>query len=186
MLKKMIPLILTVLLALSIAGCTNTPAESTPTGTPDSSAPAGSGTAGSAGEAVAELELQFGDSDPFIIHLYENDTAAKIAEYVGTAAWQLPIYHYDDYEGWEVMQYYDVPSRYEIPSNPETVTEEAAGTVYYSEPNRLILFYQDAEISGEYTPVGYIDYSEELLDAVENNLVVPGWSNKLIHISTGE
>ena len=55
MLKKMIPLILTVLLALSIAGCTNTPAESTPTGTPDSSAPAGSGTAGSAGEAVAEV-----------------------------------------------------------------------------------------------------------------------------------
>ena len=34
--------------------------------------------------------------------------------------------------------------------------------------------------------MGYIDYSEELLDAVENNPVVPGWSNKLIHISTGE
>jgi len=97
----------------------------------------------------------------------------------------LPIYHYDDYENWEVIQYYDIPSRYEIPSNPETIIEEAAGTVYYSEPNRIILFYGDAEVAGEYTPVGYFDNTEEFLSAVENNPVLEGWGNKIILISDG-
>ncbi len=54
--------------------------------------------------------------------------AAAIARHVGTSDWRLPIYHYDDFENWEVMQYYDIPSRYEIPSAPEQVTEEKAGT----------------------------------------------------------
>lgn len=133
-----------------------------------------------------ELNVQFGDSETFTMHLYNNDTATKIAEHVGTAAWRLPIYHYDDYENWEVMQYYDIPSRYEIPSNPEAITSEKAGTVYYSEPNRIVLFYQDAEISSEYTPVGYIDYTQDFVDAVVNNPVVEGWGNKLVHISMGD
>ena len=65
---------------------------------------------------TTELEVCFGDDGaPFILHLYDNDTAAAIARHVGTANWRLPIYHYDDYDNWEVMQYYDVPSRYEIP-----------------------------------------------------------------------
>lgn len=36
---------------------------------------------------------------------------------------------------------------------PESITEESAGMVYYSEPNRIIFFYQDAEVAAEYTPV---------------------------------
>lgn len=98
----------------------------------------------------------------------------------------MPIYNYEGYENWEVMQYYDIPSRYEIPSNPETVTEEAAGTVYYSEPNRIVLFYGDGEVTGEYTPVGYFDNTEEFRSAVENNPVLEGWGNKIVHISDGE
>lgn len=134
-----------------------------------------------------ELVVQFGDDGAsFTMHLYDNDTAAAIARHVGTADWRLPIYHYDDYENWEVMQYYDIPSRYEIPSNPESVTSERAGTVYYSEPNRIVLFYQDAEVSGEYTPVGYFDYTEEFVTAVEENPVLEGWGNKIVRISDGE
>lgn len=128
------------------------------------------------------LTLQFGGGESFTINMYDNDTANKIAEYVGTAAWQLPIYHYDDYDGWESFQYYDIPSRYDIPDGSQSVTSEKAGTVYYSHPNRIILFYQDANISTEYTPVGYIDFSQDLVDAVENNPVVEGWGNKLIFI----
>jgi len=120
------------------------------------------------------------------MHLYENDTAAAIVRHVGTADWRLPIYHYDDYEGWEVMQYYDIPSRYEIPSNAESITSEAAGTVYYSEPNRIVLFFHEAEITGEYTPVGYFDYTDEFVAAVENNPVLEGWGNKIVRISSGE
>lgn len=138
-------------------------------------------------QTVTELEVCFGDEGkPFSMHLYDNDTAAAIARHVGASDWRLPIYHYDDYENWEVMQYYDIPSRYEIPSAPEQVTEEKAGAVYYSEPNRIILFYQDAEVSAEYTPVGYFDYTDEFLKAVQDNPVLEGWGNKIVLISDGE
>ncbi len=133
---------------------------------------------------ATELSVCFGDKGKtFTLHLYDNDTAAAIARHVGTADWRLPIYHYDDYDNWEVMQYYDIPSRYESPSNPETVTSEKAGDVYYSTPNRIILFYGDAEVSGEYTKVGYFDFTEEFKSAVENNPVLEGWGNKIVLIS---
>lgn len=136
---------------------------------------------------VTELVVRFGDAgDPFIMHLYDNDTAEAIARHVGTADWRLPIYNYEGYENWEVMQYYDVPSRYEIPSNSETITEETAGTVYYSEPNRVVLFYGDAEVTSEYTPVGYFDDTEEFRSAVEDNPVLEGWGNKIVQISGGK
>jgi len=87
-----------------------------------------------AGDEAVTLYVQFGDNgESFPLHLHENDTAAAIARHVGTADWRLPIYHYDDYENWEVMQYYDIPSRYEIPFATESIETEAAGTVYYSE-----------------------------------------------------
>lgn len=134
-----------------------------------------------------ELLVTFGDSgNSFTMHLYENNTAQAVAGHVGTADWRLPIYNYDNYEGWEYFQYYDIPSRYEIPSNPEIITSAKAGEVYYSEPNRIILFYQDAEISEEYTPIGYIDSSEKFVEAVEENPVLEGWGNKIVLISDGE
>ncbi len=136
------------------------------------------------GTTASELYVRFGDSgSPFTLHLYDNDTAAAIAGHVGSADWRLPIYHYDDYENWEIMQYYDIPGRYEIPSNPESVTAEQAGSVYYSEPNRIVLFFGDAQLSGEYTLVGYFDVTDEFVSAVENNPVVPGWNNKMVLIS---
>lgn len=134
-------------------------------------------------ESAGELSVQFGDNgEAFTLHLYDNDTARAIARHVGTAEWRLPIYHYDDYEGCEYMQYYDIPSRYEIPSLPETVTSVKAGEVYYSDPNRIVLFYQDAEIQGEYSRVGYFDASEAFVSAVENNPVLQGWGNKIVVI----
>lgn len=146
-----------------------------------------SGDVQSESSAATELYVRFGDEgEVFTLHLYENETAAAIAGHVGTADWRLPIYHYDDYENWEVMQYYDIPSRYEIPGNPESIASEQAGTVYYSDPNRIILFYQDAEVPGDYTPVGYFDVSEEFVSAVEENPVLEGWGNKIVQISASE
>ncbi|MCM1386893.1 MAG: cyclophilin-like fold protein [Bacillus sp. (in: Bacteria)] len=136
---------------------------------------------------TSTLTARFGyEGEAFTLHLYDNDTAAAIAKHVGSSDWNLPIYHYDDFDNWEVMQYYDIPNRYEIPSAAKEVTAEKAGEVYYSEPNRIILFYQDAEVSAEYTPVGYFDNSAEFVDAVENNPVLEGWGNKIISISPGE
>ncbi|MCM1262591.1 MAG: cyclophilin-like fold protein [Butyrivibrio sp.] len=138
-------------------------------------------------EQAAELTAQFGyGGKSFTLYLYDNDTAAAIARHVGSSDWNLPIYHYDDFDNWEVMQYYDIPSRYEIPSAAEEITSEKAGEVYYSEPNRIILFYHDAEVSAEYTPVGYFDATDEFIEAVENNPVLEGWGNKIISIGIAE
>lgn len=133
---------------------------------------------------VSELEVRFGrEGTPFTLHLYDNDTARAISRYVGTSDWNLPIYHYDDYEHYEVMQYYDIPNRYQIPSHPELITSQKAGEVYYSEPNRIVLFYQDADVQGEYTRLGYFDATGAFVSAVEDNPVVEGWSNKIVSIS---
>ncbi len=134
---------------------------------------------------ASSLEVCFGnDGTPFTLHLYDNETAAAIARHVGTSDWRLPIYHYDDYDNWEVMQYYDIPSRYDIPSSPETITSEKAGEVYYSAPNRIVLFYGDAEVTNEYTKVGYFDFTEEFQSAVKDNPVLTGWGNKIVLINS--
>lgn len=134
--------------------------------------------------AGAELEVRFGDSgEPFRMQMEDNETAAAIARYVGTSDWRLPIYERDDNADYDVMQYYDIPGRYEIPSDPETVTEEKAGEVYYSDPNRIVLFYHDAEITGEYTKIGTFDATEEFVNAVEENPVLEGWGNKIVQIA---
>lgn len=131
-----------------------------------------------------ELEVRFGDDgEPFTMHLEENETAAAIARYVGTSDWRLPIYERDDDADYDVMQYYDISSRYDIPSNPETVTSEKAGDVYYSDPNRIVLFYHDAEITGEYTKIGTFDATDTFVAAVEENPVLEGWGNKIVQIA---
>lgn len=186
--KKIMVLFIAALLTMSFAGCSNKSAESKLNTTARSNNGNTDDSNTESGEdevsELPDLEVRFGkESEPFTLHLYDNDTAAEIAKDIGSADWNLPIYHYDDYENYEVMQYYDIPSRYKIPSNPEKVTSEKAGEVYYSHPNRIILFYQDAEVTGEYTKVGYIDYSDELFDAVEDNPVIEGWGNKIVSIS---
>lgn len=131
-----------------------------------------------------ELIVRFGDDgDPFTMVLENNSTAQAIAGYVGTTDWRLPIYSYDESD---VMQYYDIPSRYEIPDNSETVTEAHAGDVFYSDPNRIVLYYHDAEISEEYTKIGTFEATDNFIDAVENNPVLEGWGNKIVRISDGE
>lgn len=131
-----------------------------------------------------QLELRFGaEGEPFTMKLLDNDTAAAIGGYVGAQDWNLPIYHFDDFENYEVMQYYDIPSRYEIPSQAERVTSQKKGDVYYSQPNRIVLFYQDAQVSGEFTKIGEIEDTTNLKEAVENNPVQEGWGNKIISIT---
>lgn len=181
--KRFLPLLLSVMLALVLTACSEKAGEpvdeTSQAVTEDSSE--------SQNDSASTLTVHFGHGgDPFDLYLEDNDTAAAIARHVGTADWNLPIYHYDDYEGWEVFQYYDIPSRYEIPSNAGAVTAEKAGDVYYSEPNRIVLFYHDGEISGEYTLVGHFDATEEFISAVENNPVLEGWGNKIVQISAGE
>lgn len=192
--KKILIALSFVLFAVAMTGCANSSSsnhstnEFVPYQTQTSAQNEENDSAESTAETVTDnntssLYVVFGDSQKFELHLNGSETANAIAYYVGTEDWRLPIYHFDDYENWEIMQYYDIPSRYEIPSNPEQITEEKAGTVYYSEPNRVILYFGDGQVSAEYTPIGYIDYSDELVKAVEENPEVEGWGNKIVYIS---
>lgn len=133
---------------------------------------------------LEDIYVSFGGGgQSYAMHPYDNDTAAELIRNISTSGINLPIYHYEGYEGDDVFQYYDIPSRFEISSAPETITEEKAGEIYYSEPNRLILFFGDAQIEGEYTKVGYIDDSEQFRNDVKNNPVVEGWGNLIIRVS---
>ena len=182
--KLLLSLLAAALLALPLTACGPEAGESAPSEAPSQAVETTPAALSEAGGATT-LTVRFGNSAPFTMYLEDNDTAAAIAHHVGTADWRLPIYHYDDYEGWESFQYYDIPSRYEIPSNAQIVTTEKAGEVYYSDPNRIVLFYHDGEISGEYTLVGRFEVTEEFTSAVENNPVLEGWGNKIVNISPG-
>lgn len=194
--KKLFTLMLVALLMMSFAGCGNKNGE-TKSNTVNSSSTNESKTLNSNSTnesntesrveergALPDLKVRFGpNGNGFTLKLYKNDTAAQIVKYVGEADWNLPIYHFNDFENYEVMQYYDIPSRYNITSHPEKVTSEKAGELYYSAPNRIILFYQDAKVTGEFTKIGYLENTDGLKEAVEKNPVVEGWSNKIISIS---
>lgn len=179
--KKQLPIMLSLVLVLSImlTGCgasgePSEPAVSTPSDEEDNDIP-------NAGTSV--LVAYFGNNGPFVMHLEDNATAAAIAGYVGTAEWNLPVYSYDESD---VMEYYDIPSRYEIPDDSVQVTEAHAGDVFYSDPNRIILYYHDAPIDEAYTKIGTFDATEEFVSAVENNPVLEGWGNQIISIRAGE
>ena len=192
--KKQLIGIVGLLLTFSIAmtGCSSSSGSTESSSSEDSNRVSSSQTASQSSEEddnipssnATELTVQFGDNgDSFVMHLEDNSTAAAIAGYVGTSDWRLPVYSYDESD---VMEYYDVPSRYEIPDNSETVTEAHAGDVFYSDPNRIVLYYHDAEINEQYTRIGTFDATEEFVAAVENNPVLEGWGNQIVVISEGE
>ena len=192
--KKQLIGIVGLLLTFSIAmtGCSSSSGSTESSSSEDSNRVSSSQTASQSSEEddnvpssnATELTVQFGDSgDSFVMHLEDNSTVAAIAGYVGTTEWRLPVYSYDESD---VMEYYDIPSRYEIPDNSETVTEAHAGDVFYSDPNRIVLYYHDAEINEQYTRIGTFDATEEFVDAVENNPVLEGWGNQIVVISDGE
>lgn len=86
----------------------------------------------------------------------------------------------------DVMEYCDVPNRYEIPDNSEAVTEAHAGKVYYCAPNCIVLYYHDAQINETYTQIGTFEATEEFVSAVESNPALEGWENQIVMISDGE
>ena len=138
----------------------------------------------SAGAAsLPDLFIAFGYSGkPYRLQLEDNETALTIARYVGARSWNLPISGYKGFKNDDVMNYYDIPSHYTIPSKPETVTSQKAGEVYYSKPNRLLLFYHDANVKGEFTKVGQFDATDDFIEAVEKNPVLDGWGVMIINV----
>lgn len=133
------------------------------------------------------MTMQFGYDGPiYMVELEDNDTAATLADYAARGEYNLPIYTYENYENEDVLQFYDIPSRYEIPDEPQHYTEELAGELYYSYPNRVILFYQDAQIEGDYTKIGTLTTTEGLVDAVRDNEPLEDWNCLVIPVRVTE
>lgn len=137
------------------------------------------------GEALLpDVLVSFGQfAEFYTLHMYDNDTAVELYRNITNAGRQLPVYDFDNYEGYEFFQYYDIPSYYNIPAGDQQLIEsETAGEVYYSAPNRVILFYQDAEIPMTMTKIGYFDNTEEFRNAVASNEPLEFWGNLLFII----
>ena len=176
--RKKVSLFISVMMAAAavLGGCGN----SGESGAADSSPAALSSSGGEKAAEITELTVRFGEEgEDVTMHLEDNSTAAAIAGYVGSTEWQLPIYSFDESD---VMEYYDIPSRYEIPDNSETVTEARTGDVFYSDPNRIVLYDRDAEVHEEYTKIGTFDATDAFVSAVENNPVLEGWGNQIVII----
>lgn len=179
-----------LLMSAALTGCASAvdednqtaPAQQTETAAPSADAQADEGSFGEAsGETLTE---RFGArGEAYTLHLLDNTTAEAIAAHVGSASWNLPIYSYDESD---VMEYYDIPRRYDIPDNSQRVTQAHAGDVFYSDPNRIVLYYADAEIDELYTLIGTFEATPEFVDAVVNNPVLEGWGNQIVAISAGE
>ena len=130
------------------------------------------------------LNVKLGyDGKTYVLELFNNQTAEDIYNHVSLATWNLPIYEFSGYDNADKYQYYDIPSRYKVTSNPESINLEQVGDVYYSEPNRMIMFFRNAEIPVNYTKVGKIKIDNDFTKNVEENPTLQGWGNKMIIIS---
>lgn len=133
------------------------------------------------------MTMQFGYDGPiYTVELENNDTAATLADFAARGEYNLPIYTYENYENEDVLQFYDIPSRYEIPDEAQHYTKEKAGELYYSYPNRVILFYQDVKFEGDYTKIGTLTTTEELVDAVRDNEPLRGGNCLVILVRVTE
>lgn len=133
------------------------------------------------------MTMQFGYDGPiYTVELEDNDTAATLVDCAARGEYNLPIYTYENYENEDILQFYDIPSRYEIPDEAQHYTEEKAGELYYSYPNRVILFYQDAQIEGDYTKIGTLTTTEGFVDAVRDNEPLRDWDCLVIPVRVTE
>ena len=137
---------------------------------------------------LGDVSVQFGnDSAEYILHMYDTDTGAELYRNVTDSGRNLPSYDIKDYDGWEYFQFYDIPSYYSIPDGDQQLVEsEKAGELYYCAPNRIILFYEDAEIPLMMVKVGYIEDTPEFRADVANNQPLDYWGNLLFIIRYAE
>ncbi len=135
-------------------------------------------------DGMPKVEIGFGyDGKKFTATMEDNETAVELVRNITSSGRNLPIYNFDNYDGYEYYQYYDIPSSYKISSNPVKITHEKAGEIYYAKPNRIMLFYKDAEIEGNFVLIGHIDNTKGLENAVEKNPQIENWGNKIITIN---
>ena len=106
---------------------------------------------------ASSLEVCFGDDGtPFTLHLYDNETARAFLH-------QLPItLDMSELNGNE--KYYYLSES--LPTDSSRPSHIHTGDLMLYGDNCLVLFYKNFSTSYSYTPLGRIDNSEELEDAL--------------------
>ena len=135
-------------------------------------------------EMILEIQLGY-NGNVYRLNLYDNVTAQELYRDLGDRHYNLPIYHYNDFEQADVIQYYDLPTRYSYTVGDTVEVKEAkAGELYYSDPNRIILVYRDTTLEGEYVPIGMVDIEdpEEFARGMENSAVLDDWDCKVVPV----
>lgn len=139
-------------------------------------------------EELPIIYLRLGETDDrpsYEIALEDNEISVRFVRILQEFTRVIPLYVFDGSENTDVMQFYDIPSSYDIPDGePELVTSEKAGEVYYS-AGRIMIFYQDAEIEGNYVKIGETLTTEGLADAVNSN-PLDDWGNRRVTIGIAE
>ena len=133
---------------------------------------------------LPNIYLRLGETDDrpsYEIALEDNEVSVRFVRILQDMTRVIPLYVFDGSENTDVFQYYDIPSSYNIPDGtPEMVTSEKAGEVYYS-AGRIMIFYKDAEIEGNYVKIGETLTTEGLEDAVNSN-PLDAWGNRRVTI----
>lgn len=103
--------------------------------------------------AIPDVHVRFGTTE-FDVVLYDSATKELLMSQLSPSEMMLPT----SYDMDNVCKYYDIPSRYlsYMGIVTEEITEVQAGDMLINEDGRLFLYYEDAEISGDYMRVGYV------------------------------
>lgn len=169
------------------SGETNTDVPSTTQGqgTSGQTAEDGSVESSDTEDMIMEIQLGYNGQTVYRVQLYDNVTAQELYRDIGERHYNLPIYHYNDFEQADVIQYYDLPSRYSYTvEDAQEVGEVKAGELYYSDPNRIILVYRDTTLEGEYVPIGMVEIEdpENFAKEMEDSEVLDYWNCKVIPV----
>lgn len=183
--KKLMSLMLALMLTLSLSAAALAEATTAPAAEATAAADPTVGTHSDTFAPLMDLNVQFGyEGTPFTVHLYDNATTVELARNITDAGHNLPLYDYDDFEECEVLQYYDIPSYYDIPDGDSVaLTSVKAGEIYYSAPNRVILYLVDQDVEGEYTPVGFFENAGEVQSAFLNSQPLVDWDCKVVPVT---
>ncbi|MCC8102687.1 MAG: hypothetical protein LIP11_10675 [Clostridiales bacterium] len=133
---------------------------------------------------LPHIYLRLGETEDrpeYEIVLENNEVSVRFIRILQDMTRVIPLYVFDGSDNTDVLQYYDIPSSYDVPEGtPELVTSEKAGEVYYSS-GRIMIFYKDAEIEGYYVKIGETVTTEGLEDAVNSN-PLDDWGYKRVTI----
>lgn len=106
-------------------------------------------------ESRIMLKIIIGDST-FSASLYDNDTASALAE-------MLPVtLDMNELNGNEKYYYFDT----NLPSSAQKPSQIQTGDIMLYGKSCLVLFYKSFSTSYSYTPIGRIEYTEGLAEAL--------------------